>query len=42
MVFRTTTEDGNEEYVWYVVVEEEELLEGVELDRFTVQNKRGE
>jgi hypothetical protein len=40
MVFRTTDEDGSEELVWYVGVEEDALPAGVELDGLTVRDER--
>ena len=42
VVFRPTTESSNEEYTWYVGIEEDELPEGVELNGYTVRDKRGE
>lgn len=38
VVFRTTAEDGGEEYVWYVGIDEDDLPEGVELDGHTVRD----
>jgi hypothetical protein len=42
VVFRTTTEGGNEEYSWYVGIEEAELPEDVEVNGCTVRDKRAE
>lgn len=42
VVFRTTAESGNEEYIWYVGIEEDELPEDVEVNGYTVRDKRGE
>ena len=42
VVFRTSTESGNEEYTWYVRIEEDELPEEVVVNGRTVRNKRGE
>lgn len=42
VVFRTATESGNEEYTWYVGIEEDELPEDVELNGCTVRDNRGE
>jgi hypothetical protein len=42
MIFRTTNEDGSEELVWYVGVDEDHLPDGVELNGLTVRDRRGE
>ncbi len=42
VVFRTTDESGNEEYIWYVGIEQDELPEDVELTGHTVRDERGE
>jgi hypothetical protein len=42
VVFRTTTDDVDEEYTWYVGIEEDELPEDVELNDCTVRDKRGD
>ena len=42
VVFRTSTESGNEEYTWYVEIEEDELPEDVVVNGRTVRDKRGE
>ena len=42
VVFRTSTESGNEEYTWYVGIEEDELPEDVELNGCIVRDNRGE
>lgn len=40
MVFRTTNEDGTEEYIWYHGVDEDDLPEGVEREGVTVRDER--
>jgi hypothetical protein len=40
MVFRSTNENRNEEYVWYHGIEEDDLPEGVELNVVTVRDSR--
>lgn len=42
VVFRSTTEGSNEEYTWYVGIEEDELPDDVALNGYTVRDKRGE
>ena len=42
VVFRTSTESGNEEYTWYVRIEEDELPEDVVVNGCTVRDNRGE
>lgn len=39
-VFRTTDVNENEEYIWYVGIKEDELPEDVELNGYTVRDKR--
>jgi hypothetical protein len=40
VVFRTTDADGEDEYVWYHGVAEDELPDGVELNGVTVRDTR--
>lgn len=40
VVFRTADENGNEKYIWYVGIKEDELPEDVELNGYTVRDKR--
>ena len=40
VVFRTTAEGGNEEYTWYVGIEEDDLPEGVERTGCTLRDER--
>lgn len=40
MVFQTTDAGGNEEYVRYVGIEEDDLSDGVEREGMTVRDTR--
>lgn len=40
MVFRTTDEEGNEEFIWYHGIAEEDLPDGVEINGLTVRDRR--
>lgn len=40
VVFRTTDENRDEEYIWYVGIKEDELPKDVEVNGYTVRDKR--
>lgn len=42
IVFRTTTDGGDCEYVWYVGIDEDELPEGVYQDGVVIRDTRSE
>lgn len=40
VVFRSTDEEGNKQYIWYHGVDDDDLPKGVELSGVTVQDTR--